>query len=237
MKEILLIKDRMPEIEALGFIPTMRKGNTGIGYTLEKLFGIEENNNSGADLNGVIEFKAARKGKSGRTTGFCQNFIWNYRIRDVIRKYGWRDREKKERINFYPSLRVNVRSPNGLSMSIDDEVLSIYDSDETVLASIPLAVVVFRFQQKLNKLLLVYADTKKIEGKEHFHYNEAYVCQEPDMEQVIKLLRDGKIVVEPRCYIDTSNDRLRDRGVAFRLSGNYLKELYSNVVKVIGEEK
>ena len=93
MKEIKLIEKKLPEIEAMGFVPTMRKGNTGVGYTLEELFGIEENNSSGADLNGVIEFKAARKGKSCRTTGFCQNLLWNYRIRDIIKKYGNRDEE------------------------------------------------------------------------------------------------------------------------------------------------
>ena len=233
MKEISLIENKMPEIKALGYVRTKRPGATGVGYTLEELFGIEENNDSGADLNGVVELKTARKGKSCRTTSFCQNFLWNYRIRDIIKKYGHRDKEKKERVNFYPSLRVNAKTPAGLSLSIDAEVLSICDDDNITLASIPLSVIIFRFQQKLNKLLLVYADTKKVEGKEYFHYNEAYLCQNPSIKEVIKLLRSGKIVVEPRCYVDTSNDRLRDRGVAFRLTGDYLKELYSDVKKLI----
>lgn len=236
MKEIKFIKSRLPEIEAMGFIPTMRKGNTGVGYTFEELFGVEENNSDGADLNGVVEFKTSRKGGNSRTTGFCQSLLWNYRIRDIIKKYGWRDEEKPERINFYPSLRVNHKTPGGLSMRIiggRTPTLSVIDASRNELASIPLSVITYRFKQKLNKLLLVYADSKRLDGTEYFHYNEGYLCQEPSVQQIIKLLRDGKLVVEPRCYIDTTTGRLRDRGVAFRLSGPYLKELYSNVNKII----
>ena len=233
MKEIRLINERLPEISALGYVPTMRKGNTGVGYTFEALFGIEENNSSGADINGIIEIKATRKGKSCRTTGFCQSPLWNYRIRDIIKNYGWRDEVKSERINFYPSLRVKKKTPGGLSMRVADSSLNLIDGANKVLAHIPLSVIAFRFQQKLNKLLLVYADTKKINGKEHFHYNEAYLCQNPSVQQMQNLLEDGKLVVEPRCYVDTNTNKLRDRGVAFRLSGKYLKELYSDVKRIV----
>ncbi len=41
---IAQIAVRLAEIRDLGFVPTMRAGNTGIGYTLETLFGITENN-------------------------------------------------------------------------------------------------------------------------------------------------------------------------------------------------
>ena len=118
-------------------------------------------------------------------------------------------------------------------MRVVNSSLNIIDSTNKVLAHIPLSVIAFRFQQKLNKLLLVYADTKKINGKEHFHYNEAYLCQSPSIQQMQHLLESGKLVVEPRCYIDTNTNKLRDRGVAFRLSGDYLKELYSDVKRVV----
>tara|TARA_Y100001963_G_scaffold155035_1_gene245132 strand:- start:895 stop:1605 length:711 start_codon:yes stop_codon:yes gene_type:complete len=236
MKEIQNIKDRLPLIKKMGYVRTMRKGNTGVGYTFEELFGVEENNSTGADLNGMVEFKASRKGASSRTTGFCQSLLWNYRVRDVIRKYGWRDKEKPERINFYPSLKVGAHTPGGLTMKIGGgrtPILTVVDSENEELASIPLSVIAFRFKQKLDKLLLVYADTKKIDRVEHFHYNEAYLCQKPSVSSVLKLLRDGKLVVEPRCYIDTNTGKLRDRGVAFRLSGAYLKDLYSSVNKIL----
>lgn len=233
MKEIELIKEKLPQIEKQGFIPTMRKGNTGVGYTLECLFDIEENNDSGADLNGKIEFKAARKNRSCRTSSFTQAPIWHYEIRSIIKKYGKQHPEDPDRINWYPSLNNDV-NPAGLILDLDNGFLRIKDeSDDTILGSIPISVLEYRFRQKLDKLLLVYADTKRIDGVEHFHYNEAYVCQLPSVDNIESLITEGKLVVEPRCHLFKSTGKLRDRGVAFRMKGEYLRELYSDVEKVI----
>ena len=105
--------------------------------------------------------------------------------------------------------------------------------DENILGSIPISVLQYRFRQKLDKLLLVYADTKRVDGVEHFHYNEAYICQYPSTDNIESLINEGKLVVEPRCHLFKSTGKIRDRGVAFRMKGEYLKELYSSVEKVV----
>ena len=233
MKEIELIKERLPQIKKKGFIASLRKGNTGIGYTFECLFGIEENNDSGADLNGKIEFKATRKNRSCRTSSFTQAPIWHFEIRDIIKKYGKQHPEDLDRVNWYPSLNNDV-NPSGLILNIQDGELQIVDQkDGNVLGSIPISVLQYRFRQKLDKLLLVYADTKKIDGVEYFHYNEAYMCQFPSTDSIESLINEGKLVVEPRCHLFKSTGKVRDRGVAFRMKGEYLKDLYSSVEKVI----
>lgn len=233
MKEITLIKERMPEIFNMGFVPSFRNGNTGVGHTLECLFDIEENNDSGADLNGKIEFKANRKGRSCRTSSFTQAPIWHYEIRDVIKKYGKPLSENPDRINWYPSLSCN-ENPAGLVLSIKDDILFIKDNrEDIILGEVPLAILKYRFRQKLNNLFLVYADAKKISGKEHFHYNEAYLCQKISTNNLKKLIEQGKIVVEPRCHLFLSTGKLRDRGVAYRMRGEYLKELYGTVERII----
>lgn len=197
------------------------------------MFDIEENNDSGADLNGKIEFKAARKNRSCRTSSFTQAPIWHYEIRSIIKKYGKQHPEDPDRINWYPSLNNDV-NPAGLILDLDNGFLRIKDeSDDTILGSIPISVLEYRFRQKLDKLLLVYADTKRIDGVEHFHYNEAYVCQLPSVDNIESLITEGKLVVEPRCHLFKSTGKLRDRGVAFRMKGEYLRELYSDVEKVI----
>lgn len=38
------LKKKLKNIKALGFVKTHRKGDTGIGKTLEDLLGIKENN-------------------------------------------------------------------------------------------------------------------------------------------------------------------------------------------------
>ena len=52
------VRQRLEAVKEMGFVETMRSGNTGVGYTLETLLGVEENNSSGADIDGEIELKA-----------------------------------------------------------------------------------------------------------------------------------------------------------------------------------
>ena len=49
------VRKKLSEIKMKGYIRTLRKGPAGIGYTLEKLLEIKENNLSIPDL-GAIEF-------------------------------------------------------------------------------------------------------------------------------------------------------------------------------------
>ena len=85
------LKAKLKEIKDQGEIETLRSGNTGVGYTLECLLGIEENNDSSADIDGTIELKAKRKGSSARTTSFTQSPIWLKKTREIIKKYGLND--------------------------------------------------------------------------------------------------------------------------------------------------
>jgi hypothetical protein len=50
-------------IRAQGYVQSMRTGNTGVGYTLETLLGLQENNISLSDLQ-VAELKAKRENAS-----------------------------------------------------------------------------------------------------------------------------------------------------------------------------
>mgnify|MGYP000636587006 CR=1 FL=1 len=55
--EILLAK--IKEVNKKGWIKTLRKGDTGVGYTLETELGIRANSNQKPDFHG-IEIKAFR---------------------------------------------------------------------------------------------------------------------------------------------------------------------------------
>ena len=232
-KNIQLIRKRLPEICNQGFIETMRKGNTGVGYTFEELWGLDENNNSGADLDGEIEFKATRKNKKCKVTAFTQSPVWKMGLRDVIRAYGNNDQERDNRINWFPSLSSKP-NPAGLKLKIDNEdCVWIVDRRGRKIARIHLHVLKHRFEMKLSNALLVYAESRRINKVEHFHYDEAYLCLDIDTQPIRNLILEDKLVVEPRVYLNTDTDKLRDRGTAFRLDGKYLRELYSSVEKIL----
>lgn len=70
--DIVQLKDRLSEIKQMGFVVSLRRSNTGIGYTLETLLGLEENNLKTPDF-GDIELKSQRNGVSNRVTMFTFN--------------------------------------------------------------------------------------------------------------------------------------------------------------------
>jgi len=225
------VKEKLRSINEVGFVDSKRKGNTGVGYTLEFLMGIEENNSSGADIEGCIEIKAKRKLGSSRITSFCQSPIWHVKIRDIIKQYGL---DAGPRINFYPSLKCDAPNPQGLTLKVDNDNLFIMGKGEETLAELPLEVLVFRFRQKYKQLILVYADREKQRGKpEKFWFNKAYYCSKLSASKIATLLNQGKIVVEPRIWMCKETKRLRDRGMAIRLSDKWTKQLFLNVEKIM----
>lgn len=73
------------EIKERGFVQTMRKGPTGIGYTLETLLGIKENNDAHPDVDGA-ELKAHRtKGNSMITLFTFNNKVWKMPPLDAVK--------------------------------------------------------------------------------------------------------------------------------------------------------
>ena len=56
---IVEFSEKFRQIKEMGFVPSLRKGPTGIGYTLETLLGIDENNDTSPDIEGA-ELKAHR---------------------------------------------------------------------------------------------------------------------------------------------------------------------------------
>ena len=54
------LKETLSDINRRGYIVSLRKGNTGIGYTLETLLGVAENNLRSPDLG--IELKETSLG-------------------------------------------------------------------------------------------------------------------------------------------------------------------------------
>ncbi len=85
------LQERLVNLKERGFLPSMRSGNTGIGYTLETLLGVDENNLRLPDL-GEIELKAQRRNATNRITLFTFNRgVWQMRQADVLRQYGYPD--------------------------------------------------------------------------------------------------------------------------------------------------
>ncbi|MBI4712267.1 MAG: hypothetical protein HY762_03035 [Planctomycetes bacterium] len=98
MKLAQFIK-KFKELKAKGFVPSKRKGPTGVGHSLEAYLGLKENNIALPDLKGV-EVKAHRLDSSNMITLFTFNRkVWQMKPLDAVKKYGSRDKNGGNSIN------------------------------------------------------------------------------------------------------------------------------------------
>jgi len=223
------VKRKLQKIKEKGYVPSLRKGTTGIGYTFEVLFGVRENNIPIPDIGGRVEIKTVRRDSQSLITLFTFNRgVWNVRQKDLVLRYGYVDR--KGRLALKNTLFYGKPISQGLVLEIDEtrNVIHLVDADTgESLATWDIYVIVGKFMAKLSRLLLVIAD-RRIEGrKEYFHYNEAYLLTDPSPRRFLKAFKDSLIGIDIRIHLK-ENGSVRNRGTAFRIRERDLVELYEN---------
>ena len=238
MTDLDRLKTKLVEIKQRGFIKTLRKGNTGVGYTLETLLGLDENNDCGADF-GDIELKAKRDGSSSsKLSSFTQAPIWLVKPRQFIKTHG-ESNQNQERFNFYCTVKYGAVNSRGLTLKTQDDpvygdTLWLHSQKMNCdLAKWPLLTLSFRQEQKLNKMVVIGAETKGRGASEFFHYHDADFYSNPCPKRLRKLIEDGVLVVEPRMWLNPQTNKLRDRGTAFRISRNKIHLMYKHHEKIL----
>jgi hypothetical protein len=232
------LKARLIDIRDRGPVKTLRRGNTGVGYTLETLLELDENNSSGADF-GDIELKTKRnKSSSSKITAFSQAPIWHSKPRAFIKRLGeWK--KDKERFNLYSTAKFGEVNNLGLTLKIGDDPIygeTLYlHSEKTneTLGKWPLLVLVFRQEQKLSKMVLVTAKSEGRGMSEKFHYDEANFYSNPSPDTLRNLIKNGTLVVDVRAWFDPETGKCKDHGVAFRISKSKLHLMYSHQEKIL----
>ena len=224
------LKEKLSALKRRGYVASLRKGNTGIGYTLETFLGIAENNLQTPDL-GEIELKSHRKGTASLITLFTFNRgAWEMRQADMIDKYGYTD------TNGRPSLYSTVNSvPNnqGLHTRIEDECVRLYHVDRTLIAEWSGSGLVATFGEKMPALVTVYADTRmNSDDKEEFWFNEAYLLGQPSAGNILELIRNDTIVVDIRMHINNRGS-VRNHGTGFRIDEGFLSLCFGSREKLL----
>lgn len=89
-KRLILLKDK-------GYVPSRRKGPTGIGHTLEQELNLAETNIAIPDIGGRVELKATRRNASSLKTLFTFNRgVWKLPQKEIIESYGYVDADKRK---------------------------------------------------------------------------------------------------------------------------------------------
>lgn len=212
------------EIKEQGFVQTMRKGPTGIGYTLETLLGIKENNDAHPDVDGA-ELKAHRtKGNSMITLFTFNNKVWKMPPLDAVKKYGSFDKDGRQGLYYTMSLKPNSA---GLFLDVQKTEISVRHISGEVVATWQLQTLSDRFMQKLPALLFVSAFTEERDGLEYFHFYRAQLMKGTTPELLANQFREENILVDLRLH--DKGTMARNHGTGFRTFEDKLPSLFQSI--------
>jgi hypothetical protein len=216
-------------VSRLGFIPSLRSGDTGVGMTLESQLGIATNSNRAPDFRG-IEIKAKRisgRAASGRVTLFSQVPDWNLSpigsAWNLLSQYGYL-RNGKLRLNH----EISARGPNsiGFLLRVDADRdwlrqnhFSMTSKTLTHLVTWQLRTLREALTSKHPQTFWVGARVRKRGGLEEFHYVQVQHTRKPKVHNFDALLESGVVTVD---YLMSQKKEggmaVRDHGYLFKIA-------------------
>lgn len=229
------IQRRLNQLKEKGFIPSLRRGPTGIGYTLEKELGLRESNVAIPDIGGRVELKTSRRNASSLITLFTFNKgVWQISQKRVIESYGYYDENGRRAL--YATVWQGQENSLGLSISLDEtnnRVNLTHRSSNAPIAVWNVYMLVGKFTSKFARLIFVLADSRIAKNnREEFHFNEAYLLEEPTPESFIKAFRSLEIGIDIRMHL-RPDDSVRNHGTGFRIQEKDMLMLFGKRRRLI----
>lgn len=208
-----------------GFVPTTRRGPTGIGHTLETHLGIIENNQAHPDIEGA-ELKAHRSKGNNLITLFTFNRrVWKIPPLQAIKKYGSLD--KNGRLGLYYTMSLTPNSA-GLFLHVNQTEISVMHISGEIIATWQLQIIAQRFLQKMPALIFVSAFTEERDSIEYFHFYRAQLMRGTSPELLANQFREENIIVDLRLH--DKGTRARNHGTGFRVYEDKLPLLFQNII-------
>lgn len=231
------LKELIKQLEILKskeFVETSRKGPTGIGHLLEKELGLNETNIAIPDIGGRVELKGTRRNANSLITLFTFNkSVWLIKQKEIINKYGYKDELGRQALYNI----VNNKTPNTQGFYLQSDparhlIILKNKNEKQNIAEWSTYVIAGKFMTKLDRLLLIIADNKIENGKEHFYFNEAYLLENPTPEKFLEAFERSELMIDIRMHLKPSGG-VRNHGTGFRISEKNLMLLYANKKRLI----
>ena len=233
-----------------GQFKSHRKGNTGIGKTLEDAIGVIENNLQIPDLHG-FEIKSQRDYSKSKVTLFSKSPSYPPKANNYLRlNYGSRD----EKFPDIKVLHVSVLSTKwSKHQSGYSYILRPCDVSEKLYLDIKntssdelLENDLFwsykdlknKYLNKLSNLAFVEAETTQLHGDEFFYFKSCTLFYDTSFNLFLDLLKCGDIVFEIRIGAYKNKDKPKtygkthDHGSCFRIKSDNIYRLYKSSEKI-----
>jgi hypothetical protein len=211
--------------------PSLRQGDTGIGYSLEALLGIAANSSKLPDYKG-IELKSGRGAKT-RATLFAQVADWDIspckKSAEILNKYGY-ERENDFKLNC--TISTQRKNSQGLSFIYDQakDQLQEWHENTNLVAIWPGEILRKRLKEKHSETFWVEAKSSNIDGLEHFQLLKVTHTKSPLISQFIPLVQSGVITMDHLIKRDGKNNRVSERGPLFKMNKRDLDLLFPEPV-------
>lgn len=231
--------EKVREICEMGYVTTLRAGDTGVGFTLETLLGISANSSKAPDYKGIeIKTGRTRSHKSGRTTIFSQ--VPNWRIsrlkgsKELLRDRGRFNEDKQRRQLFHEMSVIKINSYD-LQLRIDkglDQLTQIYTGD-----TVPVVDVRWNFDKLVERLVSKHKETFWITAQtqgergrldEAFFYSQVKHTGRVDPSAFSILLELGVITLDYTIK-ETVSGGAKDQGYLFKIAQKNLDLLFGRV--------
>ena len=256
MKEIILHRDlstqdlfveAIKELRNRGFVPSLRRGPTGVGNTLEEILGIEENCIDMPDI-GNVELKAERISSTSMLTLKTKSPEIRGANNRFTNEYGYKTPDS---VLLNPNLNIlhstvtmsNFNTLNGqpfLKLTLIDNRLYLEHAKNGIIdymyweeSSLARAI---KRKYPYKKLYYVPAENKYIDGKEYFHYTTAYYLEGFDVNKLMNCLKTGDIKIDLRIGIYTSGKKKgqrHDHGTGIRANIKNLEMCFNKRIQLI----
>ena len=233
---------RFREVKSMGYIPSHRTSDTGIGKTFEDCVGVAENNINAPDLFG-FEIKAHRENSSSYVTLFTRRPSFPDDANSILNtKFGTPYPNNPTLNSLHTSMFANkgntYMGKYSFQLCVDQEAKKILiQVSDLQSGNILDKSVGYTFEEieetlknKLENLFYVSAKRQKSGGTELFLFHKADVYMHPSIERFINLLQEGEIMYDIRIgsYKSGANyGKAHDHGSGFRILPQSLGKLFT----------
>ncbi len=234
--------EKLHEIHKKGIIPSITKGDPGVGDTLEHELGISRNNSKQPDYKG-IELKASRIKKNGVTKAVTRSTLFS-KVPDkgltysqILDKYGKMQTPRGETVprkQIYETVSSKRYNAYGLKFEVDfdnDRVNLIDDAKPTpnIVSYWDLEILRKTLLTKHHETFWIKAVSEMREDLEYFRYDSAIHTKNPNAFLLAALIDNGEITADLAAHI-RPDGTYRDHGLLFKI-------LPQDIHDLLGEEK
>ncbi|MBR2785229.1 MAG: MvaI/BcnI restriction endonuclease family protein [Clostridia bacterium] len=234
---------RFLRIKQLGWIKSMRKGPTGVGYTFEELLNKKEDHLPLPDYKG-IEIKTMKCFSKHKIHLFnaTPDNKGEDTIKTLVNKLGYPDRTNPEFKVFNVSLNAKEYTKIGYKMikiavnhekeKIELKAYSTYGKNFDLNISWSFKMLEKCLKQKLEKLAIVKVWSKEINNEDYFYYSSISFYKLRDFQTFIKLIEEGIIEVQFKIGIHREEQNLGktyDRGTDFSIKEENIPLLFEKI--------